>query len=144
MDVRFMNQTLFANRLRALRHEKRLSMQALSEEIGVGRDAVQKWEMEQRLPKSPETYDMLASFFDVSIAYLQGDTDEREYYVPPESIRKQKKETAGILVESDEHVQHIMDTYRSLSMDSRELIDALIEKLSRAESEEVPKKAATQ
>lgn len=139
-----MNQTLFAKRLRALRREKLLSMQALSEEIGVGRDAVQKWEMEQRLPKSPETYDMLASLFDVSIAYLQGDTDEREYYVPPESIQKQKRGTAGIQVENDEHVQHIMDAYLSLSMESRELIDALIEKLSRAESEEVLKKPATQ
>ena len=119
-------------------------MQALSEEVGVGRDAVQKWEMEQRLPKSPETYDMLASFFDVSIAYLKGDTDEREHYVPPENIRKKKRSTASIPVESDEHVQHIMDAYQSLSTESRALIDALIEKLSRAESEEVLKKAATQ
>lgn len=86
-----MNQTLFAQRLRMLRRENHLSMQALSEEIGVGRDAVQKWEMEQRLPKSPETYDMLASLFDISIAYLQGDTDEREHYVPPRKHSEEKK-----------------------------------------------------
>ena len=137
-----MNQTLFAKRLRALRHEKHLSMQALSEEVSVGRDAVQKWEMEQRLPKSPETYEMLASFFDVSIAYLKGDTDERGHYVPKESIQKKKRETAGIQAESDEHVQHIMNAYRSLSIESRELIDALIEKLCRTESREEPKKGA--
>ena len=144
MDDGFMNQTLFAQRLRMLRREKHLSMQALSEEVNVGKDSVQKWELEQRLPKRSETYDMLASFFDVSIAYLKGDIDERDHYIPTESIRKKKGATAGVQVESDEHIQHVMDAYRSLSMESRELIDALIEKLSRAESEEVPKKAATQ
>ncbi len=86
-----MNQTLFAKRLRALRREMHLSMQALSEEINVGKDSVQKWELEQRLPKSSETYDMLASLFDVSIAYLKGDTDERDHYVPPENNRKKKR-----------------------------------------------------
>lgn len=143
MDDGFMNQTLFAQRLRMLRREKHLSMQALSEEVNVGKDSVQKWELEQRLPKRSETYDMLASFFDVSIAYLKGDIDERNHYVPLENIQKEKRSTAGIEIESDEHIKHIMDAYRALSMESRELIDALIEKLSFAESEEVPKKTAT-
>ena len=126
-----LNQELFAKRLRELRKENKLSAKAFSEEVGVSRDTIEKWELGQRLPKDPDQYDYLASLFDVSAAYLKGEIDERGQYSPIEGSLKKKEQDRKL--ESDEHIQHIMETYRSLSEESRELVDSLIEKLYRTE-----------
>lgn len=65
----------FPNRLRALRMERDLSVQQLSEKIGCARTTMYNFETGRRVP-SLELLVELADFFDVSVDYLIGRTDD--------------------------------------------------------------------
>ena len=140
MGVRVMDRVAFAQRLRQLRKEKAVSQREIGEEVGVRKDAILKWESGQRLPKKPEEYSLLASYFDVSVEYLKGETNTRGSYLAPD----RDKTSAKSGKDYEEHIQEIMDAYQALSVESREVVDALIEKLYRLESDNETKGAACQ
>ena len=68
---------LFAERLSLLRGEKHLSQETIGEQIGVSRYAVYTYEKGKAYPTA-ESLMGLADFFDVSVDYLLGRTDNRE------------------------------------------------------------------
>lgn len=67
----------FAQRLKQLRQEKGLSQDALGEIIGVSNHAVSTYETGKNYPEVKKFF-ILAEYFEVSLDYLAGWTDERE------------------------------------------------------------------
>lgn len=65
---------LFSSRLKDLRERKNLTQKRLEEKIGISRGSVQAYELELRRPTA-DALIALSKFFDVSIDYLLGETD---------------------------------------------------------------------
>ena len=65
----------FAERLRALRNAKQLTLKEFSKEIGRPPQSINNWEMAGSSP-SLETLWQLADYFDVSMDYLMGRSDD--------------------------------------------------------------------
>ena len=61
------------NRISQLRKEKGISQEALGEHLGVSRQAVSRWELDQSVPDIT-TLNEIASFFEVSVIYLLDNT----------------------------------------------------------------------
>ena len=61
----------FAQRLKELRIDKGLSIQALSKEVKIGVASICRWENQQADVKGTQLV-ILAKFFDVTIDYLMG------------------------------------------------------------------------
>lgn len=70
----------FPQRLRRLREEKRplRSMAVTSELIGLPTGAIRKYERGERSP-TPDKLAMIADYFKVSMDYLWGRTDEKNW-----------------------------------------------------------------
>lgn len=60
----------FGERIRELRTQKGLTQPQLANSIGVSVRTVKSYELGTSLPKTRETYQKLAEFFDVNINYL--------------------------------------------------------------------------
>ena len=60
----------FGERIRELRTQKGLTQPQLADSIGVSVRTVKSYELGTSLPKTRETYQKLAEFFDVNINYL--------------------------------------------------------------------------
>lgn len=75
---------LLGNRLREVRKSKNLTIQQVADAIGVGRNTISRYENEKHYPK-PKTWQKLADFFGVSVAYLQG--LEEDYSQPTKKTR---------------------------------------------------------
>lgn len=75
---------MFAKRLRKLRKEKGINQTELGNILGLSTSAIGMYEQGRRTPDQ-ETLKKIADFFDVSIDYLLGRTDDRK---PPEKIEE--------------------------------------------------------
>ena len=64
----------FKNIILALRNERGFSQEQLAKVLHVSKSTVAMWETGQRLP-SVEKYEEIADYFNVSIDYLMGRTD---------------------------------------------------------------------
>lgn len=69
-------QKIFAERLKQLRTNRKITMQKLADEIGLkNKGTIGQFETEITVPSS-ETLISLADYFDVSIDYLVGRSDD--------------------------------------------------------------------
>ena len=96
---------IFSERLRDLREQKKLSMLALAQKIGVSDAAICKWENGTNEPKA-SYISLLADFFEVSTDYLLGLEDEigaKQYSAPTKKV------------ETPSDVQEILDMVLALS-----------------------------
>ena len=59
----------FADRIKQLRQERKLTQEELSSKLNIGRSALAMYELGKRIPKY-KTIDKFADFFDVSTDYL--------------------------------------------------------------------------
>lgn len=59
------------NRIKVLRKEKNLTLDELSEKVEINRSTLNRYENEKSEPKL-QTWKKLASYFDVTVPYLQG------------------------------------------------------------------------
>ncbi len=75
----------FADRLRGLRAEAKLTQTELAQIMNVSRGAISGWESEAGSP-DPRTLALLADFFHVSSDYLIGRIDSRPIYEPSETL----------------------------------------------------------
>ena len=64
-----------AQRLESLRNEKGLTRPALSAALGMPRNAIEKFETGRQTP-TKEQQQKLAAYFEVSLAYLKGESDD--------------------------------------------------------------------
>lgn len=66
----------FGERIRELRTQKSLTQPQLADSIGVSVRTVKSYELGTSLPKTRETYQKLAEFFDVNINYLLAEDEQ--------------------------------------------------------------------
>lgn len=66
----------FGERIRELRTQKGLTQPQLAESIGVSVRTIKSYELGTSLPKTRETYQKLAEFFDVNINYLLAEDEQ--------------------------------------------------------------------
>lgn len=68
------DKNIFSKRLLSLRNEKKLSTRALAAEIGISQQAISQFEKQATYPHC-NTLVALADYFDVSLDYLTGRSD---------------------------------------------------------------------
>lgn len=91
------------SRLKLLREEKALTTREMSKILNIGKSTFSNYENDVRKPDY-DTLTRIADFFDVSIDYLLGRTDERDVYIlkgdmVPKELREEGIEEIGILKE---------------------------------------------
>ena len=69
----------FSARLKQLRCSKNLSLQSLAAELNVSKQIIGHWETEYRIPPLDKAV-LIADFFDVSLDYLIGRSDDPKRY----------------------------------------------------------------
>lgn len=67
------------NKIKELRKEKKLTQEELAEKINVTKLTISRWERGERVPKSDKAQ-QLADFFNVSVAYMLGYTENSVIY----------------------------------------------------------------
>ena len=60
----------FAAKLRSLRKSRGMSLREMEECLGIGRSTIDRWENGAPPPKSFETFQLLADFFEVPVGFL--------------------------------------------------------------------------
>lgn len=68
------------NRLKELRENNSITQQELAEKLGVHYRTIQNWEKDTKTQIKPEKAKMLADYFDVSVGYLLGHSNEMTAY----------------------------------------------------------------
>jgi transcriptional regulator with XRE-family HTH domain len=97
-----------ATRLKQLRLEKGLTLEQVAKELNTTKVTISRYENSAREPKS-DTLRQLAHYFDVSIDYLLGDSDERkiitddekEIQVILEETRKKLENNEGLMFDGE-------------------------------------------
>ncbi|WP_226894293.1 helix-turn-helix domain-containing protein [Paraclostridium bifermentans] len=67
----------FNERLRNLRKEKQITIEQLANDLGSAKSTISRYENGLREPKK-DFLELLSKYFDVSVDYLLGNTDERK------------------------------------------------------------------
>lgn len=75
----------FANVLRLLRNEKKMSQQELADALGVSKSAVNMYERGERQPNF-ETLEVIADYFNVDTDYLLGRTTKTTRVIHPDTL----------------------------------------------------------
>ena len=111
-----MNEAIFRTRLSMLRKERRLTQGQMAEMLGVSRPSYTCYELGNSLP-TVLTLCKLADFFEVSLEYLLGRTNDPTITAAEPEILKQEL--------------YMIDHFRKLSPEKRkklcEMIDLLID-----------------
>lgn len=79
---------MFSQRLKALRREKKITQEQLAKKVGVERSSIGKYEGSGNIMPSHEVLSALADFFDVSVDYLIGRTNEVSNVTPIYTFNK--------------------------------------------------------
>ncbi|WP_368490226.1 helix-turn-helix domain-containing protein [Clostridium sp. BJN0013] len=79
----------FGARLKLLRKEKGLTQKELAQKLNMQNTAISKYELNQRKPDT-ETLLEIANFFNVSVDYLLGNSDDRTTLNPKENTSYEK------------------------------------------------------
>ena len=125
-DNKTMNQ-IFAERLKKLREEQRLTQAQLAELVGVDFRTVSIWERGIRLPKD-ELIPEIAIALGVEMTYLFGLTDSRE------EKRLSDEETAAVIeAEEQEITDWMVQRYKTLSLESQRVVRIMINALLKAD-----------
>lgn len=77
---------IFSERLNLLMKEKRVSGQKLADDFGVNRSTISRWRNGIFEPEM-EVLKQLARYFNVSVSYLLGETDDRTKKEPIDLIK---------------------------------------------------------
>lgn len=69
------NRSIFSVRIRALRQHHGLTLVQLGAQFGISKQSAQRWETGENIPTGEKLVD-IADYFDVSLDYLVGRTDD--------------------------------------------------------------------
>lgn len=101
----------FKDRLLSLRKELGLTQGEFAEKIGYSRTAISAWEIGRNEP-SNEDMIKIANFFNVSLDYLLGKSDIRNYDEDEKEFRfAYHKETEGM---TDEEIKDALRFYKEM------------------------------
>lgn len=70
-----MDRKIFSSRLKSLRNQKQLTMVDIAEALEINKTSVFTWESTKTIPSTEKLIE-LADFFDVSIDYLVGRSED--------------------------------------------------------------------
>lgn len=79
---------MFVQRLNDLLKEKGITRKKFLEDVNMGRNAFSHWEKDGRVPNNT-TFKVIADYFNVSVEYLKGETDERGSAAAPSLTEEQ-------------------------------------------------------
>ena len=115
----------FGNRLRTLRLEKGLNGIELGKMFNFSKSTISSWENETREP-SHEILKILANYFEVSLDYLLGISDNR--FNKPVVVANDKKDVHGFTISLIERLlsENIIDNREDIPQN---VIDAIIASL---------------
>ena len=100
-------------RLKELRNEKKLNQDELANILGISPSAVGMYERNQREPDDEMKF-KIANFFNVSVAYLMGETDKR-----------------NTTISHDNEFIAFYEGYKDLEDEDKEVIQATINALKK-------------
>lgn len=80
----------FKERIKQLRLEKDLTMKELGEILGYSESTISLYESGKREPKNAEDYIKIADYFNVSLDYLLGRLNKKEFLNISEEVEKYK------------------------------------------------------
>lgn len=132
----------FANRLKQMRTEQKISQKELAKHLNVSQNAVFNWENRKREP-SIETILTIANYFDVTPAYVMGWEDEIESLCGMTTFLD---EIDDYLQELGEflyyHPDHKVLFEASMAVDTKDisLAKKILDKISGAETSEYTEK----
>ena len=121
----------FATRLKELRKKAGLSQPQLAKEIGLTKQTVSLWERGVRRP-SFETMGDLTDFFNVSLAYLLGQSDDDTPPEPPTS----EDGARWAAQDDDEELTEMARRLCQLSKDMRRMVAAVLNEAVRIDREQ--------
>ena len=132
-------KTVMAQRIRGLRKSKNLTQARLAQLTGLKETAIRSYENSLREPNS-KAMAALEEYFNVSGAFLRGETDVRDFL--PNNERKQLT-TAQTADELSDLLKKIQTTIKDISDEELEYTDGLLTELSQALNiQELNKRAA--
>ena len=132
-------KTVMAQRIRELRKSKNLTQARLAQFTGLKETAIRSYENSLREPNS-KAMAALEEYFNVSGAFLRGETDVRDFL--PNNERKQLT-TAQTADELSDLLKKIQTTIKDISDEELEYTDGLLTELSQALNiQELNKRAA--
>ena len=103
---------MLADRLKALRKEKKITQKMLAESLGLKTSTIGSYEISDREPNN-EILEKIADFFDTSVDYLLGRSDDRY------SISNTNKD---IKIELDK-LQEMLESQQALMFDGEPIDD---------------------
>ena len=112
----------FPERLKQLRKEKGLSQNMLAKELGVSGGTVAMWETGKRKPQF-EMFDKLCSFFDRSMDYILGASDDDRSFT---LINEEVQQLGDWQVE--EQYEDMLRKYTLLDDYGKDAVDAVLRK----------------
>ena len=112
----------FPERLKQLRKEKGLSQIMLAKELGVSGGTVAMWETGKRKPQF-EMFDKLCTFFDRSMDYILGASDDDRSFA---LINEEVQQLGGWQVE--EQYEDMLRKYTLLDDYGKDAVDAVLRK----------------
>ena len=112
----------FPERLKQLRKEKGLSQIMLAKELGVSGGTVAMWETGKRKPQF-EMFDKLCTFFDRSMDYILGASDDDRSFV---LINEEVQQLGDWQVE--EQYEDMLRKYTLLDDYGKDAVDAVLRK----------------
>ena len=112
----------FPDRLKQLRKEKGLSQIMLAKELGVSGGTVAMWETGKRKPQF-EMFDKLCTFFDRSMDYILGASDDDRSFT---LINEEVQQLGGWQVE--EQYEDMLRKYTLLDDYGKDAVDAVLRK----------------
>jgi transcriptional regulator with XRE-family HTH domain len=123
-------------RLKKLRNEKGVTQQELGDYLGVSRSTVAGYETGKRKPEY-DTLHKLANYFNVSIDYLLGNTDERS---PADKIKKAISDDPELLefweeLKDREDLQLMFKQTRDLSPETIQQIISIIKTFEKEQDD---------
>lgn len=121
-------KTVMAQRIRELRKSKNLTQARLAQLTGLKETAIRSYENSLREPNS-KAMAALEEYFNVSGAFLRGETDVRDFL--PNNERKQLT-TAQTADELPDLLKKIQTTIKDISDEELEYTDGLLTELSQA------------
>lgn len=103
----------FAERLKLLRKERRLTQEKMAELTGISKSSISMYENGNRIPEL-ETFESLADFFNVNMDYLKGKSDIRGIFdnntLSPFPLSVDESEILAMYRHAEPHIKQTVRT----------------------------------
>lgn len=111
----------FADRMKELRKEQKMTQDELADKLGISRSTVGMYEQGRREPDF-EMLDMTADVFDVSIGYMVGNNERGRYPRHADEPQERKPKQIGVTLEEE----RLVKAFRAANADVRKAVMAVL------------------